>query len=75
MTLDMPALRIALKEKGQTIQDYLAKERFEYLWTDPSVMAGEFSSWILDHYEKVYAYEFTEKPATFQYSIYKLKER
>ena len=73
MITEMPALLIDLKAHGVTLGDYLSKLRFDYLWVDPKTMSGEWGPWIRENYEEAFSYDFTEAPATFHYSILRLK--
>jgi hypothetical protein len=73
MEMDMPALRGRLEKEGLTLGEYLVKRRFPYLWADEGGLSGELGRWIRENYEEVFSYEFTERPATFRFSIHRLR--
>jgi len=62
---------VRLKKQNILVQDYLASEKFDFIWVvAPAEKA--FQDYIKDNgYAPVFNYEFTEKPDTFKNTIYR----
>ena len=72
MIYDCTPLRLDLQGKHLSMEQFLEKEKFSYIWTFDDT-AADVRHYIATHkYKKVYSYDFTEKLAAFHYDIYQL---
>ncbi len=73
MIFDSIFLRQSLQKSGRTLEDYLDKERFQYIWLQEGSDPALFQYVQRKGYSQVFRYDATERPTTFHYLVFETK--
>ncbi len=71
MAVSSVPLEQRIKAQGQSMQDYLEQQSFDYLWLSADTERFYWEYADKHSYQKVFSYSFTEGPKTFQSEILK----
>ena len=72
MVFDCTPLRLDLKKRGVSLDQFLQSRKFRYIWISGDT-SEDVRQFIKTHsYKMVHSYSFTERPTTFYYQIYEV---
>ena len=71
--ISTPDMREVLQRRPGGVDAYVQQARFDYIWVDENGMDEALTNLLVRDYEKVFSYNFFEKPQKFQFRIYRRK--